>query len=189
MTVKHTGPFTLARTIVSHKDFVSSWAPVYEYKLELLYDRNIGKELNPTRIEVLFLWKNGGTIAARKLASVRRNFVDRRGELDDLDEATSAEDFLRHFRNGGAIWRIFWLHLWKPDLYPIFDQHVYRAMTWIRSGVPGEIPVADPKKIRSYLDDYLPFHAEFTGLDQRLVDKALWACGKCMKPLAAAPVG
>ena len=39
--------------------------------------------------------------------------------------------------------------------------------------VREEIPVNDRDKIRSYIEQYMPFHARFDGLPQRAVDKAV----------------
>jgi len=61
-------------------------------------------------------------------------------------------------------------------------------MAWIDSGGPEEIPSNDTAKIRSYIARYLPFYERFRGIDPRLVDKALWSCGKRMKALARAPI-
>ena len=51
-------------------------------------------------------------------------------------------------------------------------------MRFIEAGIIQEIPVKDSEKIRIYLNNYMPFHNEFDGIDYRLVDKALWAVGK-----------
>lgn len=158
--------------------FVEFWSPRYEYARQDLYDDNIGHELTEQRIFDLFQWKNGTPLSSRKQASVRRNFVERRGELEQLQHYQKATDFLAHFADGGAIWRIFWLHCWQPVRFPIYDQHVHRAMAFIQTGTPEKIPAHDPRKIDSYIRRYLPFHATFDGIDSRSVDKALWAFGK-----------
>jgi hypothetical protein len=62
--------------------------------------------------------------------------------------------------------------------YPIYDQHVHRAMRFIQTGARDEIPAADAQRINAYLDGYVPFHSLFAALDPRQVDKALWAFGK-----------
>lgn len=159
-------------------EFVEFWSLRYEYAEEHLYNENIGKELTKQRILDLFRWKNGTRLSDRKQASVLRNFFARRGELAQLRPNQNANDLLGHFANGGAIWRIFWLHCWQPSRFPIYDQHVHRAMAFIQTGACEEIPAYDPRKIESYIQRYLPFHATFNGIDGRSVDKALWAFGK-----------
>ena len=71
------------------------------------------------------------------------------------------QEFLN--RPGGAIWRIFWLHLQHPEQFPIYDQHVHRAMAFMLKWPEEkrEIPVHNPTKVRNYLEVYRPFFARF----------------------------
>jgi len=158
--------------------FVEFWSQRYEYAEEGLYDNNIGIELTENRILELYVWKNGTPLSVRKRASVIRNFVERRNELAQFENNFDVRNFLNHFANGGAIWRIFWLHCYRPEEFPIYDQHVHRAMAYIENGEMEEIPGYDPRKIDAYIERYLPFHARFAAIDGRDVDKALWAFGK-----------
>jgi hypothetical protein len=166
---------------VNRQQFVEFWSLQYKYPEENLYLENIGKALTERRILELYQWKNGTPLSGRKRASVNRNFVQRKDELAQLQLNDSANDFLARFTNGGAIWRIFWLHCWQPNRFPIYDQHVHRAMEFIENGVREEIPQYDPRKIESYINKYLPFHAQFSSIDGRTVDKALWVFGKFIK--------
>lgn len=163
------------------EEFVRFWAPVYKYAGEDVYVADIGAELTPDRIFRLFRWKNGGNLSEKKKASVQRNFVERRADLARFTGNYSARGFLEHFPTGGAIWRVFWLHCHRPE-FPIYDQHVHRAMVYVQTGRIEEIASNDDAKINCYLDRYVQFHAEFVGLDGgREVDKALWAFGKFLK--------
>jgi hypothetical protein len=159
-------------------EFVQFWSLRYVYAKEYLYNDSIDHELTEQRILDLFEWKNGIPLSKLKQASVRRNFVQRRRELLQLQPNLEPGNFLAHFPKGGAIWRIFWLHCWQPLRFPIYDQHVHRAMTFIQTGACAEIPAYDPRKVNSYIRRYLPFHATFDGIDSRSVDKALWAFGR-----------
>jgi hypothetical protein len=183
-----TGPFTLARKLVTQNSFVDYWERFYRYRTEALYEDNIGRHLTPKRVEQLFEWKNGGRLSQLKAASIRRNFIDRIPEVERLDHSVDAASFLKRFGDGGAIWRIFWLHVWQPRRFPIYDQHVHRGMAWIAFGLSEEIPVRDSDKVRSYLERYLPFIECFEEVDRRRLDRALWACGKLMKPFSGARV-
>lgn len=175
---------------VDPAEFVRFWDELYDYPREDLYDDNIGKPLTPERVRALFLWKNGGKLPGRTRASIESNFVQRIDEVSELHRATEPAEFLERFNEGGAIFRIYWLHLWQPDRYPMLDQHVYRAMRLIQTGQAREIPSHDPKKIAIYLEEYLPFlNTRFGELDSRQVDRALWACGKTMKVFGAAQLG
>jgi hypothetical protein len=174
-------------------EFVEFWRRVYgdDDTEERLYDANIGRELTEHRILELFQWKNGRRLSKRKEASVRRNFIERARELDHLQPDQHTDELLAHFPEGGVIFRIFWLHCWQPLRFPIYDQHVYRAMAFIQNGAPEEIPMDDAPKIASYIHRYLPFHGTFDGIDSqsvdRTVDKALWAFGKFLMENPAFP--
>jgi hypothetical protein len=128
--------------------------------------------------------KRSGTTNARLSSSRLANAMNENsGEefdrITDLGKARSeAEQFLARFDGGGAIWRIFWLHLWQPMRFPIYDQHVHRAMRFIQAGVIEETPERESEKIHSYTDQYLQFYARFDGINHREVDEALWTYGK-----------
>ena len=163
---------------VGAEAFVKFWAVRYGGYDETFYQDNIGKELNTERILEWYRWKNGMRLAPLKRKSVMANFVNRRAELDELSPELEARAFLARFNSGGVIWRIFWLHCWQPTRFPIYDQHVHRAMQFIQTGAKEEIPTRDSEKISSYIDQYLPFYCRFNGINHREVDKALWAYGK-----------
>jgi hypothetical protein len=86
-------------------------------------------------------------------------------------------------RPGGAIWRIFWLHLQHPKRFPIYDQHVHRAMAYMldRPNEQREIPARHKAKVDFYLREYCPFFASFDGCEKRQVDRALWTFGRFLK--------
>jgi hypothetical protein len=119
--------------------FVAFWAARYTGYDDEFYDANVGQDLTETSILEWFTWKNGTPLSEAKRQSVLRNFVARRGELDLASKETASE-LLARFSEGGAIWRIFWLHCWQPARFPIYDQHVHRAMRFIQAGVQEEIP-------------------------------------------------
>lgn len=174
------------------EDFVDFWEFQYNYRLappdtkkpdpELLYTDNIGQPLTSARIHELFEWKNGSVLSAQKRRSVEQHFVAHVPKVNALPQSTNAEQFLlEEFPYGGAIWRIFWLHCWQPSRFPIYDQHVHRAMVFIEQQLLEEIPKQDTEKVQQYLTRYLPFHQKFQGINQRSLDKALWAYGKFIK--------
>jgi hypothetical protein len=158
--------------------FVEFWSARYTDYDDDFYEANVGQELTEVRILEWFAWKNGTPLSLLKRNSVLNNFVARRAELATIPADQTPTQLLGRFSAGGAIWRIFWLHCWQPSRFPIYDQHVHRAMRFIEAGVREEIPPKDPDKIRAYIDQYMPFHALFHGLPHRAVDKALWAFGK-----------
>lgn len=163
---------------VDRATFVAFWSQRYQYAQEHLYDDNIEMPLTEQRVLDLFRWKNGTHLSELKLQSVIRNFINRIDELHTIPPDVDAKTFLLRFAAGGAIWRIFWLHCWQPDRFPIYDQHVHRAMAFLGTGTKEEIPGFDPRKIDSYINRYLPFYSTFKDLGHRDVDRALWSFGK-----------
>ncbi len=171
------------RQPVEPADFVNFWAGQYHDPREDLYENNIGRPLTPEKVRQLYLWKAGGAYRSKQQKdTVETNFVGRLDELDRLSDSMTPGEFLSRFDGGGAIWRIFWLHCWKPDVYPIFDQHVWRARWFFEHGSIDELGTySDKKKVSLYLNSYLTWCTLFVNMDQRQVDRSLWACGKFLK--------
>lgn len=164
------------------KGFVRFWSPRYNWVVKReRYDNNIGLALTEERIWELFRWKSGRPLTELNEKTIRQNFVERRTELKRLPKNQKVETLLDRFSEGGAIWRIFWLHCWQPERFPIYDQHVHRAMTFIKTGKCEEIPSTNQRKVNAYCEEYLPFHARFRSIDSRSADKALWAFGRYLK--------
>ena len=165
-------------TLVTASEFVQFWDRLYTGYDEAVYRINIGPPLTPERIEALFTWKNARPLSARKRRSIQPYLSG--GERIGLD-ASAGEfgEFLK--RPGGVVWRIFWLHLQHPAGYPIYDQHVHRAMAFLSGRRALEIPRGVPAKVRAYLESYRPFFDRFAGCDRRQVDRALWTFGRFLK--------
>lgn len=165
--------------------FVQFWSQQYDYADEQAYTQNLAvRPLTPDAVRELFRWKNGGQLSERKRQSVEQHFVERLGELQDFDDdfdGDFAAAFLDRFKGSGPIWRIFFLHIHRPERFPIFDQHVFRAMRYIEAGEIAELPFDPDERIRIYNQKYRPFHDGFGVHQDRAVDKALWAFGKFLK--------
>lgn len=161
---------------VNDNEFIEFWAEQYSYPNMSFYTENIGKELTEKRVYELFAWKNGRNLSKKKRDSIALNYLS---ESDIPDEKATNEELIEYLnRDGGAIWRIFWLHCNFPEAYPIFDQHVYRAMAYIKSKKEIEIPAYNPKKVDIYVDEYISFYENFEGKEKKVVDEALWSFGK-----------
>ena len=170
----------LTGTQVTPSEFVDFWEQGYCDPNESLYTNNVNAPRTPEVVEALFRWKVG-RLFNKNRARIHGNFISRLNEVASLPLETTPVDFLSRFSNGGAIWRIFWLHCWNQR-FPIYDQNVHRAMTFIEDGSEEELDgYSDNKKIESYLKRYLPFVRQFDGIDGRRVDRALFAFGKFLK--------
>lgn len=165
----------------SPADFITFWSAQYQYDLEHLYDNNIGQPLTEDRVWDLYKWKNGTEkIAAKKQQSIRTVYLPELGRIPSLTTLPEGKDYLATL-SGGAIWDIFWLHCVNPALFPIFDQHTYRAMARIDGLSASEIPAYRPQKIDVYFKLYISFTRKFASTSARELDKALFAYGRFLK--------
>ena len=170
------------KVLSSPGGFVAAWSAEYRYPNERLYDENVGKNLTHERVLNLFAWKNGTgeTIAPKKRRSIEKNYLPELNSLPILSRIEDGKTYLESLQ-GGAIWGIFWLHLINPKLFPIFDQNTYRSMAAI-IGLRAEIPKYSRRKVfDAYFTQYIPFLQRFNGLDERTVDKALFAYGQALR--------
>jgi hypothetical protein len=115
----------------------------------------------------LFKWKIGSKLFASKRPLLKECFIDRRAEAERVvKQLASCEprEIARRFKDGGAIYRIFWLHCWDTR-FPTYDQHVHRAMTFITgNGQTEELGrYSHKKKVQLYLDRYLSFSMSSAG--------------------------
>lgn len=155
-------------------EFIEHWSLKYNYSKEYLYDENIGEPLTKKSLEALFEWKNGSKLSMKKQSSVKCNYpIDFSGCIK--------ERYLNANQSGGAIWNIFYLHCLEPESWPIFDQHTYRAMVYLKTGFIKEIPTSDKKKYTIYEQEYVPFIKIFKSTEQRKIDKAIFSLGKFLK--------
>ncbi|MGH8569496.1 MAG: hypothetical protein ACREXU_16195 [Gammaproteobacteria bacterium] len=162
--------------------FVAFWSARYKYDNEYLYDQNIGQSHSVNRVWRLFEWKNGTiNIAARKRQSVETVYLPQLASLPTLRTHAEGRTYVGGLA-GGAIWNIFWLHCLNRGLFPIFDQHTYRAMASIEGLTVREIPSTREDKTAIYFDQYIPFLARrFPNQAERDLDKALFTYGRFLK--------
>jgi hypothetical protein len=170
-------------------DFINFWSEQWTEKDKLkdrqFYQPYIGQPLSSEGLLNLFDWKNQTPLSAKKRARVMA-FVSQLDDLQRLPKDTEADVFLKKFSHGGAIWRVFLLHCWSHAAggtkYPIYDQHVHRAMTIIREDQCEEIVGwNDDQKIDAYLKRYVPFFRSFGSDKSQKLDQALMIFGRFMK--------
>jgi hypothetical protein len=188
--------FVCTRRTASPREFVEFWERAYRDENEPLYTQNIRGPHTEETLLHLFHWKMGSVYfkTEKMLRSVRENFISQAERARGLPQNISAKEFLEAFPNGGPIYRIFWLHCWYPERFPIYDQHVHRGMVFIREGQLEELDLENRKTIDSYLGQYLPFYEPFAtaskdlafdeerdGIRTRKADRALWTFGEFLK--------
>jgi hypothetical protein len=189
--------FVYPSSPVPLREFIEFWAERYSDPNETLYTKNIGAPRTKESLRELFRWKIGQRLFKTMLRrTVEPYFISQIKRAEELPPKISAEDFLQEFPKGGPIHRIFWLHCWHPDRFPIYDQNVHRGMSFIIEGTLEELSkYADSqKKVESYLRRYvpffeklqnvnLPFERELDGVRGRKADRALLMFGKFLPSL------
>lgn len=169
----------LTPTKCTHAEFVNYWSPGYQYVLEDLYEQNIGKDKTEERVLSLYRWKNGKNLSQSKLLSIEENYFP----YIEAARLNTKEEGIQRFNalNGGSIWDIFSLHIDNPEVFPIFDQHTFRAFHYLTQGEIQELPKGREQIRDIYFNKFIPFLAQFEGIDNRKVDKALFTFGRFLK--------
>jgi hypothetical protein len=175
--------FIYAATPASPMEFVDYWSRAYSFPDEGLYRDNITGPPTAESLADLFKWKIGKRFWRHHRPIIKREFLAGIKKARYLCATMAdAREFLDAFPDGGVIYRIFWIHCWQPSRFPIYDQHVHRAMTFLLDGKPEELGDRKPKeKLGLYIERFIPFHRRFQGIDFRRVDRALWTFGKFIK--------
>jgi hypothetical protein len=148
------------------REFVEFWAAKYDVPYDPPYVESICGPHTEETFRKLWLWKVGreGMFEYKWETSLFPNFVSSLEKAAGLPP--DAKTFLAKFPNGGRIYRIFWMHCWYPDRFPIYDQHVHRAMSYIQGGTLDKLEKhGDQDVIKLYLDRYMPFFEEFAKID------------------------
>lgn len=181
-------------------EFVQFWARMYPRK-ELERDARLylpyirGGPLTPDAVRSLFAWKANPPLNPSQRRWMERECVGRLDEFNGLKPSTSPEDFLERWQSGGSIYRLFWLHVWKPSTFPVFDRFAFAAMSWITAGQARDLTGSKARVIQTYCQEYVPFFSSaqsFLSTEQgefheaRSLDRALWSFGKFILQLSTA---
>jgi hypothetical protein len=165
--------------------FVDFWSSFYTYPSEDLYLDNISKaSFSSNDLRNLFVWKNGMRLSGQKDAALQSKILRNLRKVNELKTNFLLEEFNNTFSSLPTIWKIFLLHCIQPQIYPIFDQHVYRAMHCVENGTILEVPKSERQKYRQYFDSYVSFFNRVVQQSNRSyikVDRALWSFGKSLR--------
>lgn len=138
-------------------------------------------------LRALFTWKNGRNLSQAKEVFVERiwGVIERVGGVQAVRQMDPSE-LLGMLKERGLIWSLFLLHCLHPGEYPIFDMHVYRAMTFIQDGRASDLSgLSYNEQVSLYFNRYRAFwnslcpHACDSRM-RRKVDRAIWAFGKML---------
>ncbi len=169
-------------------EFIDYWSNIYAYDQrfnEKLYQQNINADpIEKDNIEQLFLWKNGMNLSANKTSSLSEKILTKLELINHFRIDVPDFDIIRNtFKNVSAIWLIFLAHIISPKKYPIFDQHVYRAYSYLTTGKIKGISNYDKEKLEIYEKEYLPFFNQNLRnvKDYKKLDEAMWSFGRNLK--------
>lgn len=170
--------------------FIKFWSDCYPYdeNKENLYINNINQkdDFTNTILLSLFEWKNGLPLSKNKKESIEKKILIKIEIINDLKKKFDLEIFEKEFKKVSLIWKVFLLHIINPDTYPIFDQHVLRAMRYIKSSKIEEITYNDTEKKKIYFNEYINFFNKIkletsSNVTNKKIDEALWSFGKFLK--------
>ena len=169
--------------------FIEFWSVFYLYNedKESVYIDNINKRIfNGEILLSLYEWKNGSMLSQKKRKSFEKKLLAKIEIINALKGKFNLDKFKKEFNNVSLIWKIFLLHIINPVVYPIFDQHVFRAMKYIKFSKIEEIPFDEKEKEKFYFNEYINFFDKIKlGLPQdfnnKKIDEALWSFGKFLK--------
>jgi len=176
-------PILKSQQLTSYSEFIQFWSTYYDYTLEELYNTRIGlQQFTQTDIEKLFEWKNGMELSERKKKSLKDNVLDKLDLINTYkqQEKFNLDEFKKVFKSMSAVWKIYLLHLIKPDYYPIYDQHIHRAYLYIHHQDYSQLKntISNKAKENFYFTYYLNFVHSIDGCSLKQIDEALFSFGR-----------
>mgnify|MGYP003667904816 CR=1 FL=1 len=166
-------------------DFINSWSKLYSFSNEAIYSKSIVKEtFTKTDIQNLYKWKNGMKLSVLKQKSLDTKIKAKLSVINTLknDNEIDIDAFRKEFRNLQAtVWKIFLLHIIKPNKYPIYDQHIHRTFLFIHNEDWSNISntsISNKAKEQFYFERYLPFIEAQNIKDLKKLDEAFFAFGQ-----------
>lgn len=177
---------------VDSEQFVSFWSERYnqgKYSDDE-YFRNLNLEglLSEDNIRYLWEWKNAGPLSPKKKPVIEKT-INKLTEINKFRKLSRINNndidlfykLTSEIVGTGLIWRIFLFHIARPDEFPIFDQHVFRAFNFINESAVDISAV--PESMEDY-NNYRDFFWNFvkeSNKHWREADKALMAFGQFLK--------
>jgi hypothetical protein len=178
-------PILKVTTAYGLHDFINNWSSQYAYSNESMYEVINNPTLNYDELLGLYIWKNGTALSTLKQVSFDTNIGNKLSLINELKSSNTFDlkDFKHNFGHVSAVWQIFLLHVIKPKIYPIYDQHIHRAYLFFHHLDYSNLDntMKDNLKLEFYFDTYLPFVQEHNFKDLKKMDEAFFAFGKFLK--------
>ena len=174
------------------KLFMEHWSSFYAYEFEPNYLENINDPFkNFDSFHQMYIWKNGMKLSKKKYATIKKLYKKSR-DFKRVSKIFSEELFEEKFnmhKNPG-IWMMFLMHLFQPNNYPLFDQHVYRAHVFLNEGAIKEIPTSNKRKYIFFKEVYIPWFMSLkssTKHSGKLLDESLFTLGQHLSKIKNQP--
>lgn len=166
----------------SLQEFISFWSKLYVYDNAVLYKRIYNKTLSKDDLKDLYKWKNGMKLSQAKEKSLNTKIISKIDIVNNLRAASNfdLEYFLKEFKQVSVVWKVFLLHILKPNRFPIYDQHVHRAYRFINNQSSNGIKASmnESVKLKFYFEEYYPFVRQSKISDLKKMDEAFFAFGQ-----------
>jgi hypothetical protein len=166
----------------SLQEFISFWSKLYVYDNAVLYERIYNTTLSENDLKDLYKWKNGMKLSQPKEKSLNTKIISKIEIVNNLRAASNfdLEYFLKEFKQVSVVWKVFLLHILKPNRFPIYDQHVHRAYRFINNQSSDGIKASmnESVKLKFYFEEYYPFVRESKITDLKKMDEAFFAFGQ-----------
>ena len=168
-------------------EFISYWSSFYDYPNDSLYNGCIWKsQFERNDILNLYVWKNGMRLSKQKQLSLEEKVLPKLILINKLKEEGSLDlnFFFNEFKSVSSVWKIFLLHIIKPNQFPIYDQHIHRAFLFIQGLDYSKISndtISEKEKLVFYQESYLPYIKENNVTDLKKQDEAFFAFGQFLK--------
>lgn len=137
-----------------------------------------------TRYGVTARWDNHTPVGKHNWEYINEHIDDIVSKIP-IEFPTTEPEIVKYLRNRkgfGFIWTLFVMHCVYPDIYPLYDQHVYRAYIYVTTN-GKELPRIASNQWSDYLHFRNFFNEEktLTGLESIILDRGLWTYGKSLK--------
>ena len=167
--------------------FIESWSKLYSYANGALYKKAINKkQFTQIDLQNLYEWKNGMRLSIQKQKALETKINSKIKKINALKNTAKleVEEFQKEFKDLSTVWKIFLLHIIKPSIYPIYDQHIHRTFLFMHNEDWSNISnTSRNKKAKEtfYFNRYLPFIEEQRINDIKQLDEAFFAFGQFLK--------
>lgn len=164
-------------------EFIKFWSQFYNnsgHLDEKFYYPYINDSSKEDFLDRLWHWKMGVHFHNRNNQRALRVIKKEKEAIRDFRKSNPSFEklfnFAREIFRTGVVYPVFLIHICKPDKYPIFDQHVFRAFIFLTTKEIINKP-EDAQDYLRYRDFVFKIHKKHK-IGFRNIDKALMVFGQ-----------